>query len=390
MTEIERLAREYEDEIIRIRHDLHRIPELSFKEYKTASYIRQRLDALRIPYTAVCGTGIVAVINGSRPGRTVLLRADIDALPIEEESGVEFSSEHKGMMHACGHDIHAACLLGAAMILWRIKDRLAGTVKLVFQPGEEEDGGALPMIEEGILNDPPVDAAFALHVEPLEKCGNIQYKNGAIMASPDDFEIILRGKGGHGASPQTAKNPINGAAAIVNALGMLSASAFDPMTPHVITICSVNAGFCRNVIPENAVITGTARTIDPQTRKRIAELIKDCAQKTAASLGVAAEVNYNWLFPPVINDRAMNERLKEACGKLDCVKHMRELEKASMAGDDFAYFGERVPSCYFKLGVGGSGENFPIHSPHFWADEASFKIGAAVLAQLAADFLKLA
>ncbi len=387
MTDIEKLAFEYEDEIINIRRDLHRMPELSFKEYKTAAYIRKRLSDMGIPYKEVCDTGTVAFIKGNRPGKTVLLRADIDALPIEEESGVEFSSENKGVMHACGHDIHTACLLGAAMILSKLRDTLSGTVELVFQPGEEEDGGALPMIEAGILGDEPPAAAFALHVEPLEDCGNIQFKNGAIMASPDDFEIIFRGKGGHGAYPHKAQNPINAAAAVVNALEVLSASAFDPMVPHVITICSINAGFCRNVIPETAVITGTARTIDPETRKRIAELIEDCAKKTAASMGVDAKVNYNWLFPPVINDKEMNERLISACRKLECVQEVKELERASMAGDDFAYFGERIPACYFKLGVGGEGERFPIHSPHFWAEESSFKIGAAVMAQLAADFL---
>lgn len=387
MTEAEKKATDISKELKTIFHDLHRIPEKSFCEFKTCEYIRAQLDKFNIEYENILETGTAAIIHGNSEGRTILLRADIDALPIEEESGVDYMSKHHGYMHACGHDVHATCLLGAAKILNSMKDKLAGNVKLIFQPGEEDDGGALPMIEAGILENPKVDAAFALHVEPLERCGNIQYRNGAVMASPDDFEIVIHGVGGHGANPHKAVNPINVGSSIINAFHTVSASCFDPMSPQVITICSFNSGFCRNVIPETAILTGTARTLDHDTRRIMAEKLKKTAENTAASMGAEAKFNYNWLFPPTISNKSTNDILLKSCAKLDCVKDIIELEKASMAGDDFAYFCERIPSSYFKLGVGGDWDNYPIHSPKFRANEDALKIGTAILAQIAVDFL---
>jgi amidohydrolase len=265
-----------------------------------------------------------------------------------------------------------------------MKDNISGNIKLVFQPAEEGAGGALPMIEEGIMENPHVDAAFALHVEPLENVGNIQIKNGSIMASPDDFEIIIHGVGGHGAHPEECVNPLSVGARILEKYHTL---ANDYNLPCVVTICSFNGGSCRNAIPDSAVITGTARSLDPVTRKKLIELLKKIAFDIADDMNAKLDFNFNVLFPPVVNDEAMNGIVTKSAEKLGL--NVVHLENASMAGDDFSYFGERVPASYFKLGVGNEaiGACYPIHSPRFKADENALPLGAAIMAQIAIDYL---
>jgi amidohydrolase len=377
-------AEAIKDELIEIRRYLHKYPETDFIEFVTSKYIQEKLSDYDIPFEIKATTGIVGIIRGAKPGKTVLLRADIDGLPIKEESKVEFASERDGYMHACGHDIHATCLLGAAKILNEMKDNISGNIKLVFQPAEEGAGGALPMIEEGIMENPHVDAAFALHVEPLENVGNIKIKNGSIMASPDDFEIIIHGVGGHGAHPEECVNPLSVGARILEKYHTL---ANDYNLPCVVTICSFNGGSCRNVIPDSAVITGTARSLDPVTRKKLVELLKKIAFNIADGMNAKLDFNFNVLFPPVVNDEAMNGIVAKSAEKLGL--NVVHLENASMAGDDFSYFGERVPASYFKLGVGNKaiGACYPIHSPRFKADENALPLGAAIMAQIAIDYL---
>lgn len=381
---INEAAEKMRGELVAIRRQLHKMPETEYAEFKTCAYIQEKLAEYGIPFEVKAKTGVAAVIKGAHSGKTVLLRADIDGLPIKEESGVDFASEREGYMHACGHDVHTACLLGAAKILNDIKDKLNGNVKLIFQPAEEGDGGALPMIEEGIMENPHVDAAFALHVEPLEKTGNIQIKNGSIMASPDDFEIIIHGVGGHGAYPEKCVNPLSVGAEILRKYHTL---ASDYNLPCVVTICSFNGGSCRNAIPNEAVLTGTARSLDPVTRKRLIELLETIANETAKSMNASVDFNFNVLFPPVVNDENMNNIVAKSAKKLGL--GITELTEASMAGDDFAYFGERVSASYFKLGVGNDeiGALYPIHSSKFRADENALPIGAAIMAQAAVDFL---
>ena len=336
---IEEKAFQIKDELISIRRHLHRTPETDFEEIKTSSFIRSKLDDYGIPYTTSAKTGTVALIKGKNSNKTVLLRADIDGLPIKDESKFEIKSEREGYMHACGHDIHATCLLGAAKILNDIKDELNGNVKLVFQPAEEGVGGALPMIEDGILENPHVDAAFALHVEPLEKTGNIQVKDGSIMASPDD--------------------------------------------------CYFNGGTCNNAIPQTAEIMGTARSLDNETREMLIELLDKTAHETAKKHGTTIDFTFNKLFPPVVNNSEMNDVIRNSAKKLTCINEVVTLDKPAMAGDDFSYFGENVPSAYFKLGVGNveKGAVYPIHSPKFIADEDALPIGSAILSQTAVDYL---
>ena len=385
---IEEKAFQIKDELISIRRHLHRTPETDFEEIKTSSFIRSKLDDYGIPYTTSAKTGTVALIKGKNSNKTVLLRADIDGLPIKDESKFEIKSEREGYMHACGHDIHATCLLGAAKILNDIKDELNGNVKLVFQPAEEGVGGALPMIEDGILENPHVDAAFALHVEPLEKTGNIQVKDGSIMASPDDFKIVVHGVGGHASAPEKCVNPVTIGTAIITEFEKINATVLKDK-PCVMTVCYFNGGTCNNAIPQTAEIMGTARSLDNETREMLIELLDKTAHETAKKHGTTIDFTFNKLFPPVVNNSEMNDVIRNSAKKLTCINEVVTLDKPAMAGDDFSYFGENVPSAYFKLGVGHveKGAVYPIHSPKFIADEDALPIGSAILSQTAVDYL---
>ena len=375
------------NELIEIRRHLHMFPELSGEEFKTAEYIRNKLTDFGIKYDIVTKTGTVGLIEGNESGKTILLRADIDALPVEEKNDIPFKSKNIGVMHACGHDIHAACLLYAGKILNEMKDELNGNVKLVFQPKEETDGGAEPMINEGIMEKPTVNAAIAMHVESLEKCGFIQVKDGAIMASPDDFEIEIIGKGGHGATPHECIDPILIAAKIIESYHQIPSKYFSAQIPCVITICSINGGTCSNVIPDSVKLLGTARSLDEDTREKLIYILEDVAKKTCESMGGRCNFKFNKCFPPTINDEEMNKLIIDAAEKIHEIKGITKLPYASMCGDDFAYFARLVPASYFRLGVGFGENDAPIHSPEFMADENALSIGVSILVQSVLEFL---
>jgi len=383
---MEQAAYQIKDEIIELRRNFHQIPELSFCEFKTTELICAYLDKYNISYQMIDKTGVVATISGQKPGKTILLRADIDALPIQEKNKLSYTSKHDGCMHACGHDVHIACLLGAARILSEAE--FSGAVKLVFQPGEETDGGALPMIEKGVLENPTVDAAFALHVEPLADVGTIQIRDGAIMASPDEFTMTVYGKGGHGSAPHQCVDPIAISAEIIRAFHAITRTAVHPMKPCVVSVCSVHAGNCPNVIPEIATMEGTVRSLDHETRKTIAKALQKTAESIACSMGGHCDFEFRALYPPTINTPEMNQIVVEAVKKISKIQKIETLEFSSMAGDDFAYFAERVPAAYFRLGVGNAQHHAPIHSPDFYVDEDSIPLGVAILAQTAIDYLK--
>ena len=385
---IEKLIYENIDEIIKIRRDLHKIPELSGEEYKTAEYIRNKLSEYGIPYSVVDKTGTVALIKGKISGKTVLLRADIDALPIEENNTLEFKSEHRGIMHACGHDIHAACVLYAGKILNGMKDSLKGNIKLVFQPQEEDAGGAEPMITAGVMENPHVDASFALHVEPLEKCGFIQLKDGAIMASPDDFEIEITGKGGHGALPHECIDVISIGSAIVAEYNSVPSKYFSAQVPCVVSVCSFNAGNCPNVFPDKVKIQGTARSLDEETRQKLETILGDIAKNICDMKGAECKFTFNKRYPPTINDAKMNNIVEKAASEISTIKGITYLKYSSMCGDDFAYFARLVPSSYFRLGVGNDDFDKPIHNSGFMADENALPIGVAIFAKIALNFLE--
>ena len=384
------IAKEMNEKLISTRRALHKIPETAFEEFKTSEFIQNRLTELGIPFYIAAKTGIVGLIKGAKEGKTILLRADIDGLPVTENTDLEFKSEREGYMHACGHDVHTTCLLGAAEILNNMKDELCGNIKLIFQPAEEGVGGALPMIEEGIMENPHVDACVAMHVEPFEKCGNIQIRDGAIMASPDDFELTVYGKGGHGAYPHLCVDPILIASLIVNAYQTIVSRHFDPMTPCVVSVCSFNAGTCTNAIPDTAFLTGTARSLDKQTREKLAYLLEKIAVDTAQSMGGSCEFKFKPLYPPTINDQTINKLICDAADMIPERNEVVYLENASMAGEDFAYFCENAPSAYFKLGIGNEDEalNRPLHHSEFMVNENAIHIGTALMAQTAVNYLK--
>jgi amidohydrolase len=386
---IENLSMQITEELIEIRRDLHRIPELEFELYKTSSYIQQKLREYGIEFEIIRETAITGVIYGKKQGKTILLRADMDALPIEEKTNISFASIHKGFMHACGHDIHMTCLIGALKILNDIKDKLTGNVRFVFQPAEEGEGGAQIMIDSGIMENPHVDAAFALHVEPFEATGNIQIKHGAIMASPDNFEFTVYGKGGHGAYPNKCIDPILTACMIVNAMQSALSRSINPMEPYAVSVCNFNAGTYPNIIPDIAHVEGTARSFSLHMRDQLAAVLKKTAYAIAESMGASCDFRFIPLYPPLINNCDMNEIVKAAAKKMKNVNEVIELNEASMAGDDFSYFSQLVPASYFKLGVGNDNPdmNKPLHSAQFMVNEKALPIGASILAQIAFDFL---
>lgn len=371
-----------------LREELHQYPETDFNEYKTKSIIERELGLIGVPYKTLAKTGTVGCIFGKKTGKTVLLRADIDGLPITEATDVSFKSKNEGFMHACGHDVHTACLLGAAKMLNEIKDEICGNIKLVFQPAEEGVGGAKPMIDEGVLTNPDVGAAFALHVEPLERAGNIQIKDGAIMASPDEFTLKIHGVGGHGSAPHQCIDPIAISAEIINIFQKLSRSYVSPFNSCVISVCSIHSGTCPNVIPSEAVLEGTVRTFDEEIRTKIAAELSKKANSVCELYGAKCDFEYRYLYPPLINDSKMNKLAERAAKKIPGIQKVVHLDTASMAGDDFSYFAREVPSAYFKLGVGNDGIKKPIHSNLFDIDNSALPLGAAVMAQTALEYLQ--
>ncbi|MBZ4646790.1 MAG: amidohydrolase [Clostridia bacterium] len=376
--EIKKISKEIQEKLINIRRTIHMHPELAFEEHATAQLIYNYLKDLDIEVTpGIAKTGVVGLIRSNQPGKTVAIRADMDALPMTEENECEYKSTVPGKMHACGHDVHVTCLLGAAEILSRLKGKLNGNIKLLFQPAEEGVGGALPMIEEGVLENPKVDACIAAHVWPDIPAGKIVVKNGPIMASPDDFEIIIKGKSGHGAMPHAAVDPIVIGCHVVNTLQTIVSRKIDPLNPAVISICYFHSGTCTNVIPDTATIKGTARTIDPELRRKIASLIEETVAGVVKAMGGEYEFDFKYLYPPTINDNIITDVLANSASKIIGKSNILWGREPSMGGEDFA------------LGCGNpeKGITHPIHSTKFDVDEDCIAVGASILTQFAVDYL---
>lgn len=365
---------------------LHSIPETEWNEVKTSAYIKKKLLEFGMNPIECTKTGVYAdIIGGKGEGKMILLRADIDALPIKEESGVEYASKNDGVMHACGHDFHTTCLLYAAKALFDNRDRLKGKVRVLFQPAEEGDGGAEPMIKEGAMGE--ADAAFAIHADPLESVGTISYRDGGITASPDDYRVVIKGRGGHGANPEKCINPITVAAKIISRYNKIKETYF-PDTPCVTTVCTVNSGTLNNIIPDTAEITGTARSFDEVTREKLRKYLEYYAEKTAKEYGAEAEFTYNALFPPCVNDAEMNKTAINAAVKTEGITEIKELKDGLMIGDDFSYFARLVPSSYIRFGTAGKGEKYPLHSSKFKVDEKALIIGCRFFVNVAVEYLK--
>ena len=370
-------------------YDLHRHPELGRREERTAGLIRRRLEELGIEYAPLADTGTAAVIRGAKPGKTVGFRADIDALPIAEETGLPYASQSPGVMHACGHDFHAAALLGAAELLQGRRGDLAGNVKLFFQPDEEGDGGAARMIAAGCMENPHVDAMLCCHVESGIPAGTISVKSGPICAASNPFSVALRGRGTHGAKPHLGTDVIAAGAQIITALQTISSRRTSPTEPVVVTVGSFHSGQAGNVLPETAVLTGILRTMGGAARERVKEDFRSIVTGLAAGMGVAAEIEISESYPGCRNDPAMTDLVRRSAGRILGPENVLELTEPSLGTDDFGYFSDAVPGCYYYVGVGSEARGFtaPNHNPRFAADPAALPLAAALHVRMAVDYL---
>jgi hippurate hydrolase len=369
-------------QLVELRHDLHRHPELAFEEEQTAAKLHASLDALQ-PKTLerVAGTGVVARIAGSDPGAPVVaLRGDIDALPIQEDTGLEFASERPGVMHACGHDVHATWAIGAAHLLGHHPAR--GDVLVVLQPAEETGGGAPRVLESGILDD--VRAIFGAHVDRRFQVGEVVADAGPLAAAADMFTVELKGSGAHGARPHEGIDPIVGAAAIITELQAVVSRRIDPAKAAVVSVGAIHAGAAPNVIPETASLCGTTRAMDPDTRKVLHDEVRHVVESTAAAhhLEVAIEIELG--TPPIVNREEHVAWARRAATALLGDGALRPLGTPNMGGEDFAFYLEKLPGCFLRVGAREpGGEVIPAHSPRFYAADDAIFVGAAVLAETA-------
>ncbi len=392
---IKDFAKSIEDKVIAMRREIHKHPELSFEEHNTMKYICSRLGDIGVKYSSgIAGTGVVALIKGEKNSdneKTLLIRADMDALPITEMSDKEYKSQNYGVMHACGHDAHTAILLGACEVINSLKGEFSGYVKFVFQPGEETDGGAEPMICEGVLEDPKVDACIALHMAPEISAGGIRVKPGSFYASPDDFRIKVIGKGGHGAQPNDCINPISVAAKIITEISDLNSNAEEEITDQstAVSIGAINGGSTFNIIPSTVEIEGTARSLTNEVRSHLKCRIGEIANSICEAYGASCEYEFIELYPPLINDNELSERLYNIAKDYIDIKKSVFGGNPTMLGEDFAYFAQGVPSVLFKLGSRNEDKGIinPLHHESFDVDEDCLKIGVELFSAFALDFL---
>jgi amidohydrolase len=367
-----------------VRREIHRFPELGFEEERTAAVVERELDDCGIAHRRVAKTGVVGIIRGAVAGRTVGLRADMDALPIGEESGEPFASELPNRMHACGHDAHTGMLIGAARVLQAERATLAGNVVLLFQPAEEGPGGALPMIEAGVMDaEPKIEAIAMLHVDIRIDAGDISLTPGPVNAAADDFHITVRGVGGHGAAPHKAQDTIPCSAAIVLALQNIAARETDPLANIVVTVGTIAGGYRNNVIADSVTLSGTVRTTDPAVRDSIEPRIQRIIDGVAAAYGCSAELKVIYGYPPVVNDAELAVAFTEYVrATTPIVVHALA---PTMGAEDFAYFAQRVPGVLIRLGVRNetSGATHSAHSSRFRLDEAAIPVGIATLVTFA-------
>lgn len=384
---IKKLASEYLEEVTTIRRHFHRYPELSFREFETAKYISARLDEMGISYVGgVAKTGIIGLINGNDPDRKlVALRADMDALPLKEKNNVDYCSATEGAMHACGHDAHMACLLGAARILNELKDKFSGSVMLVFQPSEEYyPGGAKVMIEEGVFNDRKPDAIFSQHVFPELDAGKIGMRPGKYMASTDEVHITVKGKGGHAAIPDKVVDPVLIASHIVVSLQQIVSRKSSPTMPTVLSFGRIIGDGKTNIIPDEVKLEGIIRTFSEEWRTDIKEEIKRISCGLAESMGGSCEVHIEQGYPAVINDEELTGRAwKHVQNYLG--EGQPELLDMRMTAEDFSYYQKIMPGCFYRLGTRNTsrGINSNLHSATFDIEESSLENGMGVLAWLA-------
>ena len=381
MIDFKRVVEDQKNAVINARRELHRIPEMGFCEKKTSAFVADylRKTGLKVE-TGIAGTGVVGLLETGKKGKTLMIRADMDALPLKEETGLPFASIHEGMMHACGHDAHMAMALGAASILGRIKGDLKGSIKFLFQPAEEGPGGAKPMIDAGVLKNPGVDFVIGCHLHG-GKTGTIGVKTGHVLAANDHFDLKIIGKGGHGAMPHTCVDPIDVGMQVINALQRIASRQINPLSPVVLSVGSFHAGAMPNVIPGEAEMSGTTRTFDrdiwsswPPRMERIIKGICD-------AMGARYEFKYTRGYPPTSNHKGLAGMVRECAAEVAGEANVFEPEPI-MAGDDVAFFLERVPGFFFFLGSGLE-NSAPLHNSQFDFDENVLCNGVEMYLRLA-------
>lgn len=373
--------------LIEVRRDIHAHPELGFEEVRTAGVVARELTRLGIAHqTAVGKTGVVGLIEGGRPGPVLAIRADMDALPIEEKSGLPFASTHAGLMHACGHDIHTTTLLGVAAVLKELAPQLAGTVKLVFQPAEEGLGGMDAMIRDGVMDGPKVDLALGFHNHPDMAVGTFGFVHGACLAASDRFDIVVRGKSGHAAYPHSTVDPLVAAAMLVGQLQTVVSREVQPMMPAVVTVGAIQGGTTYNIIPDTCLIKGTVRTLHPAARDVAEAAIKRLAAGMLEGMRVTCEVDYRRGVPPLRNDDQVLEPTVAAVRKQfggDAIKE----GSASLGGEDFALMADLVPAFQLRVGSSQPGRTDKLHNSAYQPDERCIGFGVQALSRAALELL---
>ncbi|MEW6723851.1 MAG: M20 family metallopeptidase [Bacillota bacterium] len=388
MKELLERANQLLPRLVEIRRDLHRHPELGMEEVRTAGIVAAILEELGTEVkTGVGGTGVVGLLRGARPGKTIALRADMDALPVADQKEVDYRSQEPGKMHACGHDGHTTALLGAAMLLASLRHELSGNVKFLFQPAEEGPGGAEPMIAAGAMKNPKVDAIIGAHLAPRQKVGEIGILAGPISAATDQFNVTITGQGGHGAHPEGTVDPIVIAAQAIVNLQQITSRETSAFKPLVVTVGTINGGYRYNVIPDRVSFSGTVRTTDPALRATMPDRLRRIIGGICQAHRAEFEFEYIPGYPPNVNDAAMCEFVagvaRELLGPEAVVTDV-----PSMGGEDFSYFGQLSPSCFYRLGGGDSEQySFPLHNPRFDFDERALAVGAALMAACARKYL---
>ncbi|MBI1781087.1 MAG: amidohydrolase [Sphingobacteriales bacterium] len=384
---IQSLAKQYAPEFIEVRHHLHAHPELSYQEFETSKYVQGKLAEWNIPFEIKATTGVVGIIKGKNPDKKVIaLRADLDALPIKEENNISYKSTKEGLMHACGHDVHTTCLLGAAKILSETKDEWEGTVKLIFQPGEEKNpGGASLMIKDGVLENPKPQAIFGMHVHPGLAIGKLSFRGGMVMASADEIYITIKAKGGHAASPHLTADTILIGSQLVMALQQIVSRNNNPFNPTVLSITSLQGGYTTNVIPSEVKLMGTLRCMNEEWRYKAHQLIKQTAENIVNGTGATLALHIDIGYPSVHNNESLNAQAKLLASELIGSNNVEETEMR-MGAEDFGYYAQLIPACFYRVGVMNEAKGITsgVHTPTFNIDEDAIETGMALMAWLGA------
>lgn len=390
MTELRSIVEQHKSTVFEYRHALHRIPETAFTERKTAAFVEEQLRKLGLEVeTGIAEYGLTALMKGEGPsaeaGRTLMIRADMDALAVTEETGLPWSSTHEGRMHACGHDGHMAMVLGAALVLDSMKDRLNGRIKFVFQPAEEGPGGAKPMVEAGVMENPRVDCVLGAHLWPALEQGKVGIKEGPLMAAMDFFDLTITGKGGHGAMPHLCIDPVDTAAQVINALQRIASRQMSPISPTVVTIGSINGGSSYNIIPDTVRLKGTTRTFDRDIWVSWPERMEKIVKGVCESMGAKYTLDYTTGYPPTVNDAEMAKTVWKCAAGVVGEENVT-VPEPTMGGEDMSFFLEKARGCFIFLGTGYPG-CAPLHNAAFDFDENVLLTGVELFCETALTIL---